>query len=112
MLVIVGISFWRINQRLFPVLTLSQVSHWSAPPPGFIKINVDAAVVKGLPRVGIEVVARDEFGFVIQTRYSGVEGDFSAHVVEVLAVREGLLLASKQSWKHIIVESDAVKAVN
>lgn len=75
----------------------TQPSLWLAPPFGFIKINVDVKVVQGSQRVGIEVVARDEHGLVLETQVFNVKGAFSRHVVELLAAREGMLLVSKTS---------------
>lgn len=79
------------------VTLISQVSlpsQWSAPPSGYVKINVDAAVVQGFQRVGIGVVARDDQGLVLHSQFSYVEGVYSAHVAEFLAAREGMIVAS------------------
>lgn len=78
------------------VTLISQVSlpsQWSAPPSGYVKINVDA-VVQGFQRVGIGVVARDDQGLVLHSQFSYVEGVYSAHVAELLAAREGKIVAS------------------
>lgn len=92
--------------------TVSLSSKWSAPCTGFVKINVDAAVIQGFQRVGIEVVARDDHGLVLFSQVSYVDGVFSTHVAEMLAAREGLIVASTQSWVNIILELDAGNVVD
>lgn len=89
----------------------TESSLWLAPPSGFIKINVDVAVVQGSSRGGIGVVARDEHGLVLETQILSVEGAFSAHV-ELLAAREGMLIVFKHLWTHIICESDVSNVIN
>lgn len=89
-----------------------QHSGWITHPSGFLKVNADASVIQGFPRVGIGVVARDEFGVVIQSLFSSVDGIFSVHVAELLAAREGMILVSNLFWKHVILESDASNVVN
>lgn len=62
--------------------------------------------------MGIGVVAKDEFGVVIQSLFSIVDGVFSVHVAELLATREGMILASKLLWQHVILESYPSNVVN
>lgn len=90
----------------------TQLSLSLAPPSRFIKINVDVTVVQGSQRVGIEVVARDEHGLVLETQILSVKGAFSGHVVELLAAREGMLLVSKHLWTRVILEFDASNVIN
>lgn len=87
-------------------------SQWLAPPSGCVKINVDAAVSLGGLRVGLGVVARDDRGLVLCSQFTCVEGFYSPHVAEILAAREGILLASKHQWNHVILESDAKNVIN
>ncbi|XP_073153625.1 uncharacterized protein [Henckelia pumila] len=90
-----------------PKIMISTPLFWQTPPAGTIKINVDAAVVNGSSRVGLGVVVRDDQGVVLIAFTKTLEGYFSVHLAELLTVREGLLLASQQSWNHVIIETDA-----
>lgn len=97
------------------VTLISQVSlpsQWSAPPSGYVKINVDAVVVQGFQRVEIGVVARDDQGLVLHSQFSYVEGVYSAHVAELLPAGEGMIVASMHPWINIILETDVSNVID
>ncbi|KAL5756816.1 hypothetical protein ACOSQ2_021562 [Xanthoceras sorbifolium] len=87
-------------------------SSWIPPPPGFLKLNSDVAVNLGFPFAGIGCTIKDNLGFVVAASSKPFEGLFSAEVGELLALREGLLLAAGLNLKIEFVEVDAVNVVS
>lgn len=80
---------------------------WAAPPPKVYKINVDGAKsVGGLSGVG--VVIRDCRGTVLVAKSKVLAGSYEAEITEVLAVEEGVLLASERGLHQIILETDSL----
>jgi ribonuclease HI len=67
---------------------------WIKLPAGKAKINVDATVSKNSRRSASAIVARDEGGNFLGASTRAVEGNTDAEVVEAIACREGLALAS------------------
>jgi len=61
---------------------------------GKAKINVDATVSKNSRRSASAIVARDEGGNFLGASTRAVEGNTDAEVVQAIACREGLALAS------------------
>ncbi|XP_074337063.1 uncharacterized protein LOC141674243 [Apium graveolens] len=61
---------WKRAQQRLPNYTQSQQQNnskfWSKPPPGWIKINVDAACVPGAGCVGLGCVVRNESGAFVK----------------------------------------------
>jgi len=64
------------------------------PPPGLAKINVDAAMAKASDLSAAAAVARDEAGKFLGASVLVLEGITSLEVVETIACRVGLELAS------------------
>ncbi|GMN60070.1 hypothetical protein TIFTF001_029170 [Ficus carica] len=70
-------------------MVLSQISV-PLPPPWFFKLNVDAAISKNYNFAGIGAVIRDSSGALVACFLPTVQGFFSPHIAECLALREGL----------------------
>lgn len=85
---------------------------WSRPWPGTIKINVDAAVFDNSKHIGVDVVVRDDRGIAIVAFAFKINGIFSPFLAELMAVRQGILVARQYQWPSIILETDALKVVN
>jgi hypothetical protein len=67
----------------------------ATPPLGLAKINVDAAMAKTFDLSAAATVARDEARiFFLGASVVVLEGITSPEVVEMIACREGLALAS------------------
>ena len=67
---------------------------WISPPPGFAKINVDAALSKNSKSVAVAAVARDSSGCYLGASTLVFAGVSDPEILEVLACREGLALAN------------------
>ncbi|KAL5836287.1 hypothetical protein ACOSQ3_015843 [Xanthoceras sorbifolium] len=70
---------------------------WSPPPAGSLKLNTDAAVKSGFFVMGSGAVVRNSQGKVIAASAKPLLGFFPAELGELLALREGLLVAKELS---------------
>ncbi|KAL5754890.1 hypothetical protein ACOSP7_023110 [Xanthoceras sorbifolium] len=84
---------------------------WSPPPAGSLKLNTDAAVKSDFSVMGSGAVVRDSQGKVVAASAKPLLGFFSAELGELLALREGLLLAKELNLIIEWVELDAVNVV-
>ncbi|KAL5789913.1 hypothetical protein ACOSQ2_004801 [Xanthoceras sorbifolium] len=84
---------------------------WSPPPAGSLKLNTDAAVKSGFSVMGSGAVVRDSQGKVVAASAKPLLGFFPAELDELLALREGLLVAKELSLIIEWVELDAANAV-
>lgn len=78
---------------------------WVRPRAGVWKINVDAAVKKGVG-TGLGVVIRDESSRIHWCHYRFLHHGFPVEVAEALAAREGLMIASSYEDRKLILETD------
>ncbi|KAL5790036.1 hypothetical protein ACOSQ2_004924 [Xanthoceras sorbifolium] len=86
-------------------------SPWSPPPAGSLKLNSDAAVKPGCSVMGSGAVVRDSQGKVVAASAKPLLGFFPAELGELLALREGLLLAKEFNLIIEWVELDAASVV-
>ncbi|KAL5738018.1 hypothetical protein ACOSP7_030779 [Xanthoceras sorbifolium] len=86
-------------------------SPWSPPPAGSLKLNSDAAVKPGCSMMGSGAVVRDSQGKVVAASAKPLLGFFPTELGELLALREGLLLAKEFNLIVEWVELDAVNVV-
>ncbi|KAL5781686.1 hypothetical protein ACOSP7_006715 [Xanthoceras sorbifolium] len=86
-------------------------SSWSPPPAGSLKLNTDAAVKSGFSVMGSGAVVRDSQGKVVAASAKPLLGFFPAELGELLALREGLLVAKELSLIVEWVELDAANVV-
>ncbi|KAL5757092.1 hypothetical protein ACOSQ2_021838 [Xanthoceras sorbifolium] len=84
---------------------------WSPPPAGSLKLNTNAAVTPGCSVMGSGAVVRDSQGKVVAASAKPLLGFFPAELGELLALREGLLLAKEFNLIIEWVELDAVNVV-
>ncbi|KAL5751755.1 hypothetical protein ACOSQ2_022262 [Xanthoceras sorbifolium] len=68
---------------------------WLPPPTGSLKLNSDAAVKPGSSMMGSGAVVRDGQGKIVVASAKPLLGFFSVELGELLALREGLLLAKE-----------------
>ncbi|XP_039058384.1 uncharacterized protein LOC120201940 [Hibiscus syriacus] len=88
-------------------------SRWVPPPEGFIKLNVDGAMVKGWDKGGIGGLIRDDRGLKLGT-FSEKIGGGPPILAELLAIKRGLsLIEELRSFptQRIILESDSTTAL-
>ncbi|KAK3188605.1 hypothetical protein Dsin_028166 [Dipteronia sinensis] len=80
---------------------------WPHPPPGYFKVNCDAAMdVKG-GRIGFGLVIRDTTGFVLAASSQVMEGYFTAQVAEAIAILRGVQFSKDCGLSPCGFESDA-----
>ena len=84
----------------------SSFDKWFPPPPEWLKVNTDAAVLRDLG-VGFGWVALDHHGNVVEMGVKRIKVPWYAELAEVDAVRFALSHASMRGWNHVILESDA-----
>ncbi|CAL8178189.1 unnamed protein product [Prunus armeniaca] len=84
----------------------SAPQNWCKPPPGFLKVNCDAAWSAPASRGGVGWVIRDTFELLL---CAGGQGDLhgsSALMMELLAIRHALSACVHFHLTDLIVESD------
>lgn len=81
--------------------------HWSKPPPGVMKVNVDASFIQenhtGATCVGI----RGHTGELVRAQALWYDNAASVLVMEAYAVRDGARLACDLRMQHVTIETDA-----
>jgi hypothetical protein len=103
------LEFKRICETSESMMQSNYQTHWTPPPPGFVKINVDAAVANS--RTTLAVVARNEHGNIVKAwAKEHMAGD--ALFVEASAFLWALQLAKNSGMQQIIVEGDAIYIPN
>ena len=85
------------------------VCRWEPPPPGWIKLNVDAAVAESFS--ALAVVARDDKG-IVSKAWSKTHHSSLPIVAEANAILWAAQLAIQERWSHIIIEGDAKRCFN
>ena len=85
------------------------VVHWSPPPLGYIKLNVDAAISQN--NSALAVIARDAHGFVLKA-WSKILPKKSPLSAETEAILWALQLAKSEAWSEIILESDSKNSID
>ncbi|XP_021721966.1 uncharacterized protein LOC110689488 [Chenopodium quinoa] len=94
------------NESLKPIPT-----HWSPPPPNFLKINCDASFLNSTKESGCAVVCRDSLGaWVVGLVWRGYHA--SSHHAELKAIELALKLIKTRNWQNINVYSDAKRVVD
>ena len=95
----------------FPQAPLAEqpVVHWSPPPLGYIKLNVDAAISQN--NSALTIIARDAHGFVLKA-WSKILPKRSPLSVETEAILWALQLAKSEAWSKIIMESDSKNSID
>ncbi|KAK0606918.1 hypothetical protein LWI29_006286 [Acer saccharum] len=84
---------------------------WLAPPPGLLKLNTDVSFREGSDLMGIGAAIRNSSGKVVAAVSKPFLGKFSVELGELIALREGLLLAKRHDVDANIVELDSVNAI-
>jgi ribonuclease HI len=85
---------------------------WIAPPAGWVKINVDAALNKQQNGGAIAAVCRSEDGDYLGASAIVVQGITDPAVMEALACREAMSLAKDLHLQRIHIASDCLEVVS
>ena len=101
-----------VDARLsFPPAPPPARAHWTAPPAGFFKINVDGATDVGGGNSCIGVVIRDSSGFPIGALSPVLPSCFLAEITEAYALLHGVLFASEMQVHQALFEFDALSII-
>ena len=84
---------------------------WNPPPPGIFKVNVDGATVDHGGNSSVGVIVRDCTGQTIAANCKLLKACYSAELVEIMALLQGVLLAQELHLPQVIMESDALAAI-
>ena len=63
---------------------------WSSPPPGKVKINIDAALFPPQKKIGVGCIVRDAKGIMLSGFSKPITGNYTAKEAKALGVREAL----------------------
>ena len=92
--------------------TSSKVSGWCAPPEGYAKIHVDAAVKKDQEGGAVAAVCRSSNGTYLGASAVVVHGITDPGTLEALACREAIALAQDLSLDRVVVSSDCLEVIS
>ncbi|XP_019182016.1 PREDICTED: uncharacterized protein LOC109177169 [Ipomoea nil] len=84
--------------------------HWTSPPAGSLKCNVDASVAEGGASFGL--VVRDHLGCFVAAKRGVLTDEHDPYVAEALAAKEALTWLKEQRLNNIILESDCLNFCN
>lgn len=87
------LSDWRAAQQVGSKCKpniQSACKHWSRPPQGWVKVNVDAAVFPEQNCSGMGGVIRDEYGKFLRARSRRVDAVLLPREAEALSLKEAL----------------------
>ncbi|CAL1379035.1 unnamed protein product [Linum trigynum] len=83
--------------------------NWEPPPVGWIKMNVDAAVLKG-KGTGFGAVARNENGNFVVMVVRREWNQWSPELAELKAIEFGIRMAGRSGINQMVVETDCQTA--
>ena len=90
----------------------SHSSCWSPPPPDVFKVNVDGSSSDLEESSSIGVIIRDCKGQTVAAFCKPLQSHYSANLVEVFAMEQGILLAQELQLSRVMFESDALTVIN
>ena len=79
---------------------------WNPPPSGFFKVNIDGATADHGGNSSVGVIVKDCIGQAIATNCKFLKACYSADLVEIMALLQGVLLAQELHLPRVILESD------
>jgi hypothetical protein len=89
-----------------------QVKKWMAPPAGHMKINVDAAVAKSVPKEAVGVICRSPEGLFVGALAVVFDGITHPGSLEALACREAMDTAEDLQLGRVRIASDCTEVIN
>jgi ribonuclease HI len=84
---------------------------WIPPPPGYEKINVDAAISRTGSGGAVGAVCRSAEGIFLGATTLTVDGISDPTIMEALACREALALAADLNLQKLVVATDCLSVV-
>ena len=95
-----------------PVLLNCTTGPIPHPPPDVLKINVDGSSSDLKDSSCIGVIIRDCKGQTVVAFCKPLQSHFSAELVEMFAVEQGISLARELQLSRVMLESDALSVIN
>lgn len=84
---------------------------WKAPPPGWFKVNVDAATNLSKQWGGLGAVVRDSSGEIVAAAAQRTTLKGNVADMEAEAVLPGIQVAREANCVHFVIESDSKEVV-
>lgn len=84
---------------------------WQKPPPGTVKLNVDAALFPELGTFSFACLARDHRGQPIGALSRCFNGVILPELAEAMGFREALSWLKTHNWSSIILETDCLLVI-
>ncbi|CAL1395939.1 unnamed protein product [Linum trigynum] len=84
---------------------------WRRPPPGWVKVNVDAAVLKG-EGTGMGMIIRDSEGVFLRAAVRRERKCWPPEIAEIKAVEFGLKHLEMSGHRQAVVETDCQQVVH
>ena len=91
------------------------IPKWTPPPDGWLMINVDAAIFKSPPRMGVGFVARNHKGDFIAASCQLVKRFDDPELAEAIAIRRAVSFSLENNFQQVVVASDCqnvIKKIN
>lgn len=79
------------------------MQRWSAPSPGILKLNSDAAIFENLG-TGLGILIHNSKGLVYMATTNLLQGCLSIEDAEAMALVYGMQLASDMGCRHLTIE--------
>jgi ribonuclease HI len=77
-----------------------------------VKVNVDAAIDKGVGRMGFGIILRDHEGNFLAAKSATQMGLWDLEAVEALAAYLGVILGQEMGVQQLILEGDAKQIID
>ncbi|XP_050277978.1 uncharacterized protein LOC126719474 [Quercus robur] len=90
----------------------SHQAGWSPPPPDVFKVNVDGSSSDLEESSSVGVIIRDCKGQTVAAFCKPLQSHYTADLVEVFAMEQGILLAQELQLSKVLFESDARSVIN
>jgi ribonuclease HI len=84
---------------------------WTPPKPGWIKCNIDGAFYIHEDAGASGIILRDHTGRFVQGRATWRDYIADAMMMEVLALKEGLIIAKQRGFLKVCAETDCLTVV-
>jgi len=92
-------------------LDRARVTSWSPPPVNWVKVNCTGVATFASGKAACGGIIRSYDGSMV-TSYARNLGPCSIVLAELWGIYHGLALAKNQGMRHVIIESDALRAIN
>ena len=88
-----------------------QATHWSLPPPGFHKVQVDGAVSLDCLTSSIGVIIWDSSGHITAALSKPLPAHYSPDTTEAIALENGIILAHEMNIPCVMLELDSLSTM-